>query len=66
MPVKTKPKVLIDFENNFVLRYNTWKTFEMWCWRRMEIILTYHLSYEEVLQTEKDERNILQTIKEEN
>ena len=32
----------------------------------MEIILTYHLSYEEVLQTEKDERNILQTIKEEN
>jgi hypothetical protein len=30
-----------------------------------KIIWTYHLSYEEVLRIEKDERNILQTIKEE-
>ena len=40
------------------------KSFEMWCWRRMEkVSWTYHVRNEEVLQTVKEERNILQTIK---
>jgi hypothetical protein len=38
-------------------------SFEMWCWRRMEMISwTDHVRNEEVLQTGKD-RNILNTIK---
>jgi hypothetical protein len=38
--------------------------FEMWRWRRMEkISWTDHLRNEEVLQTVKEERNILQTMK---
>jgi hypothetical protein len=32
-------------------------------WRRMEISWTYHLRYEEVLQTDKEEKNILPTAK---
>jgi hypothetical protein len=40
------------------------KSFEMWCWRRMEkISLTDHVRYEEVLQRVWEERNILRTIK---
>jgi hypothetical protein len=42
------------------------ESFEMWCWRRMEkISWTYHVR-NEVLQTVKEERNILQTIKRRN
>jgi hypothetical protein len=35
---------------------------EMWCWRRMEIRWTDHVR-NEVLQTVKEERNVLQRIK---
>jgi hypothetical protein len=38
--------------------------FEMWCWRRMEkISWTDRVRNEEVLQRDKEERNILQTVK---
>jgi hypothetical protein len=40
------------------------KSFEMWCWRRMEkISWTDRVRNEEVLHRVKKERNILHTIK---
>jgi hypothetical protein len=33
-------------------------SFEMWCWRRMEIIRTDHVRNEEVLLRVKEQRNI--------
>jgi hypothetical protein len=40
------------------------KIFEMWCWRRIEnISWTDRVRFGEVLHTEKEERNIVQTIK---
>ena len=42
-------------------------SFEMWCWRRMEKIRwTDHVKKEEVLQTFKEEREILHTTKRRN
>jgi hypothetical protein len=39
-------------------------SFEMWCWRRMEKISWAHrVENEEVLLKDKEERNILHTIK---
>jgi hypothetical protein len=36
----------------------------MWCWRRVEEIgWTYHVKNKEVLQRDKEERNILHKIK---
>ena len=41
------------------------ESFEMWCWRRWEKInWTNHVRNEEVLQGVKEDKNILQTIKE--
>jgi hypothetical protein len=40
------------------------QNFEIWCWRRMEIIWADHVT-NEVLHKVKKERNILRTIKEE-
>jgi hypothetical protein len=38
--------------------------FEMWCWRRREkIIWSDRVKKEEVLHTDKEQRNILYTIK---
>jgi hypothetical protein len=39
------------------------ESFEMWCWRRMEISWTDRVRNEEVLHRVKEERNILHTIK---
>jgi hypothetical protein len=39
------------------------ESFEMWCWRRMEISWTDRVRNEEVLHRVKDERNIVHTIK---
>jgi hypothetical protein len=40
------------------------ESFEMWCWRRMEVISwTDRVRNEEVLHRVKEERNILHTIK---
>jgi hypothetical protein len=39
------------------------ESFEMWCWRRMEISWTNRVRKEEVLHRVKEERNILHTIK---
>jgi hypothetical protein len=39
------------------------ESFEMWCWRRMEISWTDRVRNEEVLHGVKEERNILHTIK---
>jgi len=39
------------------------EAFVMWCWRRMEISWTDRVRNEEVLQTDKDGRNIVQTVK---
>jgi hypothetical protein len=39
------------------------ESFEMWCWRRLEIIWTDRVRNEEVLHRVKEERNILHTIK---
>jgi hypothetical protein len=39
------------------------ESFEMWCWRRMEINWTDCVRNEEVLHRVKEERNILHTIK---
>jgi hypothetical protein len=39
------------------------ESFEMWCWRRMEIIWTDRVRNEELLHRVKEERNILHTIK---
>jgi hypothetical protein len=38
------------------------ESFEMWCWRRMEISWTDHARNEYVLLTVKEQRNILQEI----
>jgi hypothetical protein len=38
------------------------ENFEMWCWRRMEISWTDHVSNEEVLLRVKEQRNILHEI----
>ena len=37
-------------------------SFEMWCWRRMEISWTHHVRNEEVLLTVKEQWNILHEI----
>jgi len=39
-------------------------SFEMWCWRRLEISWTDRFTNEEVLQRVKKDRNILQKINE--
>ena len=39
------------------------ESFEMWCWRRIEISWTDCVGNEEVLERVKEGRNILQTIK---
>jgi hypothetical protein len=39
------------------------ESFEMWCWRRMEISWTNHVRNEEVLHGVKEQRNILHEIK---
>jgi hypothetical protein len=39
------------------------ESFEMWCWRRMERISWTDRARNEELQTVKEDRNILQTIK---
>ena len=38
------------------------ESFEMWCWRRMEISWTNHVRNEEVLLRVKEQRNILHEI----
>jgi hypothetical protein len=38
------------------------ESFEMWCWRRMEISWTEHVGNEEVLLRVKEQRNILHEI----
>jgi hypothetical protein len=38
-------------------------SFEMWCWRRLEKISWTECERSEVLQSVKEERNILKTIK---
>jgi len=35
------------------------KSFEKWCWRRIEICWTDHVRNEEVLHRVKEERNIM-------
>jgi hypothetical protein len=42
---------------------NYLESFEMWCWRRMEISWTDRVRNEEVLNRVNEERNILHTIK---
>jgi hypothetical protein len=43
---------------------NYLESFEMWCWRRMEMISwTNHVRNDGVLLTVKEERNILHAIK---
>ena len=39
------------------------ESFEMWCWRRMEISWTDHVRNEEVLLTVNEQRNILHEIR---
>jgi hypothetical protein len=39
------------------------ESFEMWCWRRMEISWTNRLRNQEVLHSVKEGRNVVQTIK---
>jgi hypothetical protein len=39
------------------------ESFEMWCWKRMEISWTDRVRNEEVLHRVKEERNTLHTIK---
>jgi hypothetical protein len=38
------------------------ESFEMWCWRRMEISLTDRVRNEEVLRTVEEDRNVRHTI----
>jgi hypothetical protein len=40
------------------------ESFEVWCWRRMEISWTDRVRNEEVLHRVKEERNILHTKEE--
>jgi hypothetical protein len=42
---------------------NYLQSFEMWCWRRMEISWTDRVRNEEVLHRVKEDRNIVHTIK---
>jgi hypothetical protein len=39
------------------------ESFEMWCWRRMEIIWTDRVRNREILQGVKEESNILQRVR---
>ena len=39
------------------------ESFEMWCWRRMEISWTDHMRNEEVLLRVNEQRNILHEIR---
>jgi hypothetical protein len=39
------------------------ESFEMWCWRRVDIRCTDHVRNEEVSRRVKGERNIIQTVK---
>ena len=39
------------------------ESFEMWCWRRMDISWTDHVRNKDVLHRVKAERNFLHTIK---
>jgi hypothetical protein len=39
------------------------ESFEMWCWRRVEINWTVRVRNEEVLQRVKEDRNILENRK---
>ena len=39
------------------------ESFEVWCWRRMEISWTHHVKNEEVLLRVKEQRNILHEIR---
>ena len=39
------------------------ESFEMWCWRRMEISQTEHVKNEEVLLRVNEQRNILHEIR---
>jgi hypothetical protein len=39
------------------------QSFEMWCWRMIEISWTDRVRKEEVLRTLNEERNIFRTIK---
>jgi hypothetical protein len=45
---------------------NTLERFDMWCWRRMEIISRTDRVRNEIVQTVKEDRNILHTIKRRN
>jgi len=40
------------------------ESFEMWCWRRMEVSWTERVNNEEVLHRVEEEGNILHTVKE--
>ena len=42
------------------------ESFEMWCWRRMEISWTDHVRNEEVLLRVNEQRNILHEIRKRN
>jgi hypothetical protein len=46
--------------------YKHLESFEMWCWRRMEISWTDHVRNEEVLLRAKEQRNILHEISKRN
>ena len=39
------------------------ESFEMWCWRRMEVSWTDRVRNEEVLRRVKEDRNVRHTIK---
>jgi uncharacterized protein YtpQ (UPF0354 family) len=39
------------------------ESYEMWCWRRTEISWTDRVINEEALQRDKEERNIIHTVK---
>ena len=38
-------------------------SFEMWCWRKMEKVIGTDSVTNEILQRDKEERNILHTMK---
>ena len=42
------------------------ESFEMWCWRRIEISWTNHVRNEEALLTVNEQRNILHEIRKQN
>ena len=58
--------LLVCYLNIWSIVWAPWKvdqkylgSFEMWCWRMMEISWTDNVKHEEVLLGVKDERNIL-------